>query len=256
MKKPKISICTTNYNCAHAIKRHLDSVYTQLNEDMFEYIVVDNISSDDSFKILTEYAKDHPNMKVLSEKCSMGRGRQISFEQSCGEFIMVIDTDTVYFPIFEDFVKIYLSDYTEFALQAILCGIFPRNIWESIGGRRDLNVFEDVDMWVRIWKCNKMKFYPVLMGDNIKDPSTQAGLDYMSTRYKKKEKVKRFIRKEYDLLRLRQITKSDLEKMFRDNVLDLQLAEKEKTWFKNIPRNGLFRYANKRRRELMKLLRS
>jgi glycosyltransferase involved in cell wall biosynthesis len=256
MKRPKISICTTNYNCAHAVKKHLDSVYSQLDEDMFEYIVVDNLSGDDSLKIMKEYAKDHPNMTVLSEKCSMGRGRQISFEHSSGEFIMVIDTDTLYFPIFKDFVDIYLKEYSDYALQAILCGIFPRNIWEEIGGRRDLNILEDVDMWVRIWRLGKIKFYPVLMGDNVKDPSAQAGLDFLSQRYKKMDKFKRFIRKEYDLLRLREVTRSDLEKMFRENEIDLEIAEKEKTWFKNIPRRGFFLYANVRRREFMRILRS
>ena len=44
-------------------------------------------------------------MKVLSQKCTMGRGRQIAFEHSSGDLIMVIDTDTVYYPIFKDFVK-------------------------------------------------------------------------------------------------------------------------------------------------------
>jgi glycosyltransferase involved in cell wall biosynthesis len=253
---PKLSICTTNYNCAHAVKRHLDSVYSQLDEDMFEYIVVDNFSSDDSLKIMEDYAKDHPNMKVLSEKCSMGKGRQISYEHSSGDFIMVIDTDTLYFPIFKEFVNIYLKEYHDYALQAILCGIFPRDIWEEIGGRRDLNIYEDVDMWIRIWKLGKMRFYPVLMGENVKDPSTQAGLDFMSQRYKKKEKVKRFIRKEYDLMRLREVKRSDLERMFRENVIDLDLAEPEKTWFRNSPKYGFFRYANVRRRELMKILRS
>jgi glycosyltransferase involved in cell wall biosynthesis len=223
---------------------------------MFEYIVVDNLSSDDSMKILNDYAKDHPNMKVLSEKCSMGKGRQISYEQSQGEFIMVIDTDTVYFPIFKEFVDIYLNEYSGYAMQAILCGIFPRKIWEKIGGRRDLNVYEDVDMWVRIWRLGKMRFYPVLMGENVKDPSTQAGLDFMSQRYKKMEKVKRFVRKEYDLIRLREVTRSDLEKMFRENVVDLELAEPEKTWFKNAPRLGFLRYVNVRRREMMRILRS
>ena len=141
--KPRLSICTTNYNCAHALKQHLDSVYSQLDENNFEYIVVDNKSKDDSFNILKNFNKDHNNMKVLSLKCTMGRGRQIAFEQSNGEFIMVIDTDTVYYPIFKEFVDIYMSQYSDVAVQAILCGIFPRDIWIEIGGRRDLNIYED-----------------------------------------------------------------------------------------------------------------
>jgi glycosyltransferase involved in cell wall biosynthesis len=223
---------------------------------MFEYIVVDNLSSDDSLRIMKDYAKDHSNMTVLSEKCSMGKGRQISYEHSSGDFIMVIDTDTVYFPIFKDFVNIYLNEYSDYALQAILCGIFPRRIWEDIGGRRDLTIYEDMDMWVRIGRLGKMRFYPVLMGENVKDPSAQAGLDYMSQRYKKMEKVRRFVRKEYDLLRLKQVTGTDLEKMFRENTMDLGIAEQEETWFRNPPRYGFFKYFTVRRREFMKILKS
>lgn len=256
MSKPKLSICTTNYNCAHALKQHLDSVYSKLDGEMFEYIVVDNLSKDDSLAILKEYEKAHENMKVLSQKCTMGHGRQIAFDNSSGEFIMVIDTDTVYFPIFKEFVNLYFENYSEFALQAILCGIFPRDIWVEIGGRRDVNIYEDVDMWVRIWRLGKMRWYPAFMGENLKDAGTQAGQDYMSKRYNRLEKIRRFMRREYDLLRLKDILKTDLEKMYKDNVIDLGLDDPVETWFKNPPKLGFFKWFTMRRREFIRILRA
>jgi glycosyltransferase involved in cell wall biosynthesis len=256
MSTPKLSICTTNYNCAHAIRQHLDSVYSQLDEDFFEYIVVDNLSKDDSVKILREYEKTHGNMKILSQKCTMGKGRQIAFESSVGEFVMVIDTDTVYSPIFKSFVDIYFKQYSEFALQAILCGVFPRDIWIQIGGRRDVNIYEDVDMWVRIWKLGKMRWYPVFMGENLKDPGTQAGHDYMSKRYNRMEKLRRFLRREYDLLRLREVLGTDLERMYKANVVDLGLGEPVETWFKNPPKLGPYQWFTVRRREFVRILRA
>jgi hypothetical protein len=214
------------------------------------------MSKDASYEILKEFEKDHNNMKVFSKKCTMGMGRQLAFKESSGEFIMVIDTDTIYFPIFKNFVHKYLQKYTDFAVQAILCGIFPRPIWEKIGGRRDLNIYEDVDMWVRIWKLGKMKWYPILMGENIKDPGSQAGHDYLSQRYKKFEKVRRFARREYDLLRVRDIYKTDLEKIYKENIVDFELGEMQKTWFTNAPKYGFSKWVTVRRRELMKILRS
>lgn len=255
MDKPKISICTTNYNCAHALQKHLDSVYSQLDENMFEYIVVDNKSKDDSLNILKNYEKEHENMKVLSQKCTMGRGRQIAFEHSNGELIMVIDTDTLYYPIFKEFADIYLKQYSDVAVQAILCGVFPRDIWIKIGGRRDLNIYEDVDMWIRIWKLGKMRWYPVLMGENLKDADAQAGWDYMSKRYDKLEKIRRFIRREYDLLRVKEIHKIDLEKIYKENIIDMDLGEAQKDWFKNKPKLGLFKWFTVRRREFLQILR-
>jgi hypothetical protein len=195
-------------------------------------------------------------MKVISKRCSMGLGRQIAFEHSNGEYIMVIDTDTIYYPILKDFVNIYMASYSDLAVQAILCGIFPRHIWEEIGGRRDLNIYEDVDMWIRIWKRGEMRWYPVFMGENIKDPGVQAGKDYLSGRYKKFEKVRRFIRREYDLIRTREVGRTDLDTMYRENRIDLELGEIENTWFTNKPKLGLLGWALTRTREFLQILRA
>ena len=251
-----ISICTTNYNCAHALEQHLESVYSQLDEDTFEYIVTDNKSKDNSLDILRKWEKEHNNMKLFSQKCSMGRGRQISFGHSSGRFIMVVDTDTVYYPIFKDFVDIYFKKYSNIALQALYCGIFPKEVWEEIGGRRDLNVYEDLDMWIRIWKLGKIKWYPVLIGENMKEAGASATWEYKSKRYSKFDKIRRFARREYDLMRLREIHDLNLRKMYEDNILDLNLGEMQPAWVKNVPRQSLLAYGKTRARELYHILRS
>jgi glycosyltransferase involved in cell wall biosynthesis len=250
----KISICTTNYNCAHALQEHLDSVYSQLDEDMFEYIMVDNLSKDDSPVILKDFEKKHDNFTLISEKCSMGKGREIAFDHSKHDFIMVIDTDTVYFPIFKDFVEIYFERYSDIALQALYCGIFPRDVWIKIGGRGDFNIYEDVDMWIKIWKLGKIKWYPVIIGENIKD--TTASWEYKSKRYGKFEKVLRFVRRDYDLLRLREIHDINLKRMYEDNIVDLGLGEMEPEWIKNVPRMGFKRFSKTRAREFYNILKS
>src|SRR5206468_3854631 len=66
------SICTTNYNCAHALERHLQSVFSQLSGLEFEYIVVDNHSRDGSWEILRKWASRQPAMRVLSRRSTMG----------------------------------------------------------------------------------------------------------------------------------------------------------------------------------------
>jgi glycosyltransferase involved in cell wall biosynthesis len=231
-------------------------VYSQLDEDSFEYIVVDNLSQDNSLEILEDYARDHKNMKIISERCTIGKGRQIGFLESSGEYIMIIDTDTVFFPKFKEFVEIYFQDYPHHAVQAIYASIFPRKIWTEVGGRRDLNVYEDVDMWVRIWKLGKMRFYPVLIGENLKDSKTHGGWDFLSERYNKAEKFQRFVRKELDLIKAREAKKSDLERMLKENTIDLGLGEFERTWFKNPPRIGLAIWAIIRTQDLIKILKS
>ncbi len=231
MAEPLLSFCTTNYNCAHVLKEHLESIYSIFDENNFEYIVVDNKSQDRSYQILQDFAQNHRNMKVLSKKCTMGRGRQLAFLQSTGRFIIVVDTDTLYFPIAREFVDMYLERYPGLAVQAKLFGIFPREMWEGIGGRGDFNTGEDFEMWMRIWKIGKMKWYPLLMGTNVKEDSAKDSYDYLSTRYARFEKFTRFLRREFDTMRLRKYEKLDLVNIWKSNTVDFGLGKPDETYF-------------------------
>lgn len=245
MTMPELSFCTTNYNCAHVLEKHLESIYSIFDEDRFEYIVVDNISKDGSVQILDSFAQSHRNVKVLSKKCTMGRGRQLAFSESTGRFIVVVDTDTVYFPIARDLVDKYLSQYPQFAVQAKLFGIFPREIWETVGGRGNFNTGEDFEMWMRIWKIGRMKWYPVQMGTNFKEPEAKDSYDYMSVRYSRFEKFTRFLRREFDTMRLRRYEKLDLVNLWKSNTVDFGLGELEDTFFGtrgSTPLSGLPRH--------------
>ncbi|MCK4445226.1 MAG: glycosyltransferase family 2 protein, partial [Thermoplasmata archaeon] len=212
-REMQFSICTTNYQCAHALDRHLESVFDLLKGLEFEYIVVDNKSKDRSMEILKRWEGQKPNMKVLSKKCTMGEGRQISFTHSKGDFILVMDTDTVYYPVCEKLLNIYLDVHSDIAIQTRLLEVFLNRIWEKIGGRGSLNAFEDVDMWIRIWELGKMMWYPIIMGENVKDEGSDGRYDFLSTRYNKREQIARLLRKECDLLKTTEIRALDLEKI-------------------------------------------
>jgi glycosyltransferase involved in cell wall biosynthesis len=252
----KFSICTTNYNCGNALKQHLDSIYSLFDDDEFEYLVVDNKSRDNSLQILREYEKNHKNMRVFVRKCTMGRGRQLAFEHSSGKYIIVVDTDTVYYPIFARFVDIYFEKYKDYAVQAIYCGIFPRGIWIEIGGRNDLNQQEDLDMWMRIWKIGKMRWYPIFMGENLKDLSAKDSMDYLSERYGRFEKIRRLIRGEYDMLRTSKYQKLDLRKIWMENVVDLGLGKLKNAWFESKPRRSIYQICRSIAKESYKILKA
>lgn len=239
MKELKFSICTTNYNCGHALKRHLDSIYEHLDPETFEYIVVDNKSRDNSLEILKEYEKDRDNMKVLVKRCSTGKGRQIAFKHSKGKHIMVIDTDTIYKPEIADFTRDYFKEYSDTSVQAIFCAIFPRELWEAVGGRANLNVCEDVDMWVKLWRLGKIKWYPFEMGENLKDARASSGFDYLSSRYGKSEKLRRLIRREIALWKSREYLRLDSDKVLKENTIDMGLGKLESSWFRSRPRRGI-----------------
>lgn len=227
---PLLSICTTNYNCANVLPRHLASVYRTLEGIGFEYIVVDNRSKDGSLPILSDWAMQQPNMSVSSRRCTMGEGRQIAFSHSRGQFIMVLDTDVIYSSRLRVFLERYLQRHSDVSVQALYCGIFPRDHWTRVGGRRSLNTNEDVDMWIRLLRLGKMKWYPLSMGENLKEPSALGSSDYLSQRYPPSERVFRLLRREWDLLKTRPLRGVDLGAAIRANTIDFGLEATVGAW--------------------------
>jgi glycosyltransferase involved in cell wall biosynthesis len=231
MAKPKFSICTTNYNCAHALKQHLDSIYSQLDEGEFEYIVVDSKSKDESMQVLREYAFLHENMTVIQKKCVRGTGRQIAFKRSKGDYILQVDTDTVYYPRWKTFIYKCTEDYPELAVQAMFGGVYPRKIMDEVGGWRNFQWSDDLDLWMRVWRIGKMRWYPVSVGENIKEEGADSYMDAFSHRYGSKlEKSLRLLRTEFDWLRLYYVQKLNFLKIIEENTVDFGLDDKEK-WF-------------------------
>ena len=225
-----VSICTTNYNCAHALPRHLSSIYRALQRFPFEYIVVDNKSTDGSLGILMEWASSHENMTVRSLRCTMGEGRQVAFSSSVAQHIMVVDTDVVYDPILTAFTRRYLDAYLNLSVQALFCGIFPRDQWVRIGGRRSLNTNEDLDMWFRLLQLGTMRWYPVQMGEHLKEPWAEGSADYRSARYSRPDQIFRLFRREWDLFKTRRLNRLDLSTIIQRNTLDMALGPAPGTW--------------------------
>ncbi|MEM3504546.1 MAG: glycosyltransferase family 2 protein [Nitrososphaeria archaeon] len=139
---PVYSICITNYNTIDTIKESLESILDQIDE-RFEVIVVDNYSTDGSREILENYARQG-KIKLILEKCTRGRGRQIAFENSHGDYIISgLDMDDVFYPVLKEILKIYHSKY-EGCLGLIKGQISPRWVAEAIGWK-DLQSREDMD---------------------------------------------------------------------------------------------------------------
>jgi len=226
----QLSVCTTNYNCAHALDSHLSSVYDALSGLDFEYVVVDNFSKDDSLRILKSWAAKKSNMTVLARRCTMGSGRQIASERARGSYFVVLDTDVVYSTMLRKFIKAYLHGFSALSVQAIYCGVFPGRQWIQAGGRRSLNTNEDVDLWVRIARFGTMKWFPVALGRNLKEEVAWGMDDHLSNRYSNRERVLRLIRREWDLMKTRGLGKLDLTRLIRENTIDLGIGAPPGQW--------------------------
>lgn len=232
-------MCATNYNCGHALGDHLRSISAQFCDIPFEHVVVDNYSSDESAATLSEWARSHPNFRWFQRRCTRGRGRELAVRASSAPWILIVDTDTVYFPILRRFVERSISWHRDLAVQAVYAGVYPRSIWRKVGGCSNLNVGEDFDMWMRLWRIGRIRWYPVRMGENRKEDFASDRHDFLSSRYTRVVRLRRVVRTGFDRLQLVHYERLDLGSILRENTIDLDLGPMGSSWFGEYGRSSL-----------------
>ena len=93
LKKPEISVIMLTYNRETLVSRAVESVLAQTFND-FEFIIVDNGSSDRSGIIADEYAAKDPRIRVIHRKRgNIGSGRNAGLDVANGKYIAFIDDD-------------------------------------------------------------------------------------------------------------------------------------------------------------------
>lgn len=101
-KNPKISLVMPVYNEQKFIGPCLDSLLKQTYKN-FEALMIDDGSTDDTLKILKEYAKKDERIKVFHQKnVGLGISRNRGIKLSIGEILGFLDGDMV-FP--EDYLE-------------------------------------------------------------------------------------------------------------------------------------------------------
>lgn len=121
---PKVSIIIPTYNVEQYLKECLDSVINQTLKDI-EIICVDDGATDNSGKILDEYAAKDSRIKVIhKENGGYGKAMNVGIDNATGEYIGIVEPDdwiqpdmyeTLYTKAKEldlDFIK---SDFCRFA---------------------------------------------------------------------------------------------------------------------------------------------
>ena len=196
-KNPKVSVLMPNYNCEKYLPEAIESILSQSFTD-FEFIIVDDGSSDGSWEIIEEYAqkdkrivavKNEKNLKIcktLNKWIALARWEYIArmdsddismsdrFEKQVAFLDKHTNTDLVWTNcifIDENWTqkenKIYPESNTE-----IKNAIWQRNpllhpsvmlkreILRGVGWyREDMVYAEDLDLWIRLWV--KYNFYNI-----------------------------------------------------------------------------------------------
>ena len=96
MDKALVSVVIPVYNCEQYIAECIDSVLGQTYEN-FEIIIIDDGSSDDSVKIVSEY--DNDRIKLFRQNNSGSAvARNCGVEQASGIWIAFLDADDTWLP--------------------------------------------------------------------------------------------------------------------------------------------------------------
>jgi len=98
-KTPLVSIVMTAFNASKYIKEALDSLVCQTYSHL-EFIIVDDGSTDNSWKIIQTYSKSDPRFRVFRLKKNSGCSvaSNFAFRKAKGKYIARLDADDIAYP--------------------------------------------------------------------------------------------------------------------------------------------------------------
>jgi len=130
-KKPLISIIILNYNAGDLIFNCVNSVF-QSNYKNFEVILVDNISTDGSHKKCKER---YDKIQLIENSDNFGycEGNNIGIRKAKGEFIVILNPDTIVEPNWLDEFLIAYSKFGDALYQPKILSLYEEKILQSTG---------------------------------------------------------------------------------------------------------------------------
>lgn len=183
---PKVSVIMPVYNTSKFLKESIESILFQDFQD-FEFIILDDASTDNSYEILEQYAWKFPNIKLIRNEKNkwISYTRNLLISQAQTDFIATQDSDDISLPwrlriqyefllnnpdfwavsgnniiIDEDWTQIWYRKYSDNISDVILkksplsnpSSLFRKNIFEKLWGYEEwLNYGEDYDLWLKMY---------------------------------------------------------------------------------------------------------
>lgn len=135
----KISVIMLTYNREALVARAIESVLGQTFTD-FEFIIVDNGSTDQSGAIADQYAAKDERIRVIHKECgNIGSGRNAGLDAAAGEYIAFIDDDDWCEP---DFLEFLYNLAEENSADVTICGAAGRVFEEKLTMNAEESVIE------------------------------------------------------------------------------------------------------------------
>lgn len=184
---PKVSVIMSVYNTEKFLSDAIESILRQDFSD-FEFLILDDCSTDNSYKILQKYAKKDARIKIFQNPKNMGisytRNCLIAFSES--DFIATQDSDDMSFKNRLSLQYDFLQKNPDFAVVSgnnviinekgnvvgkrkysddisknILkkspisqpSSMFRKQIFYEVGGyNKNLDYAEDYDLWLKMYQ--------------------------------------------------------------------------------------------------------
>lgn len=130
MSLPKVSVIVPVYNTGRFLERCVSSIISQTYENL-EIILVNDASSDDSLKIMEDFATTDARVRVISHPKNLGlfTARLTGVRKSTGEYISFVDSDDC---INEDFIRCLVQRAVSGGFDIVM----GDTVHEDVDGRR------------------------------------------------------------------------------------------------------------------------
>lgn len=156
---PKVSVICTVKNGEGFISQTIESILNQTLHN-WEFIVVDDGSTDNTPKIIVEYSKFDERIKFISTK-GVGRAKalNIAINNAKGEYIANIDADDPSHPMRLEIEAMLLDKYREYVLLAADSVIIKGNTsYNEINWNNEIMT---KDIIIKDITCNLVKNNPI-----------------------------------------------------------------------------------------------
>ena len=90
-KSPKISVIMSVYNDSFRVQKSIESILNQ-KFDNFEFLILDDGSTDNTFQVLSGYKKNDTRVKIFKNKKNFGLTKSLNMLFQCLYFL-VMDQD-------------------------------------------------------------------------------------------------------------------------------------------------------------------
>ena len=223
-----LSIIIPVYNTALYLRRCLDSVLINL-DDQVEIIIVDDGSNDDSGEICDEYERRYKGVKVIHKiNGGLSTARNAGLKMAEGEYVSFVDSDDLLAPCFGLDFKKWIT-YQWDILDYKCCFEKKENVFEPQGTKKATiySTSEYLDLFIRNKFSNQICFrvYKRKLFDNVTFPENRYYED-IATFYKLIIKANKILCVDYEyyiynITNVNSITKSVKKKCLEDMLISV-----------------------------------